>query len=355
MIKCILYPAVRDELSERAYQQVMTLIGKMMIIQDQVGIDHKHYMIGILGKGDDENTNRIISSLSKSKKLERKKRGISDKSSAANRSDAVRKSKRGYIDRRIPKSKQPLQHRYGHDLLKSKMTEMKSQQFRSCKKELPQQKNSKRSSMKKSAGINHQFSKTDEATQCDNQKDDKSYQNNTSSKTQLSMHSQHSLNLIANDKKQKNVADKRRFSAGAEISNHNSRYADVFFRLPQQNYLHSDLQTSAGEIPNKQAIPTLNETILQREQLASHFLKGPEIALDNKRDTIMMEQDERPDINPYFTVGENQIIVNGPSDIRADIIFNTPFLYMTNIQETNPPGNMSGRDIPMALRDENNN
>ncbi|MCP9256873.1 hypothetical protein DINM_000105 [Dirofilaria immitis] len=82
----------------------------------------------------------------------------------------------------------------------------------------------------------------------------------------------------------------------------------------------------------------------------------------------MVEHDEAPGTNAYFMPKESQI-----KNIEADIIFDTPFLYMivsrsetgrlfvvsigrfTNIQEINPPENMHNIDIPIITIDDNDN
>ncbi|KAL3986248.1 Serpin (serine protease inhibitor) family protein [Acanthocheilonema viteae] len=333
---------MKDETAGKKYQRVAAVTGRMMIIEDQTGIDRKHYIVGILENGNDENFGgkTIISSLSKSKKLNRKKKGNSTRSSAIGSTGEVRNN----IDRNIPQSKEPLQHQYGYNLLKNTMKQTGIQRS-TRKNERSQQKSSKRrhsmiekefnnmrkkSSTNKFTKINQQHSKKDETTQCDKSKDDNNDQNNISSKTQLSTSSQHS----------------RRFPAGAEKSS----------------------KAFAGEILNEKTIKKLKATIPQRKHSIVRLLKGPEISLADKRDIIMAEQYETHGINSYFVVKDRQV-----RDAEADIIFDTPFLYMvvsksemgrllvvsmgrfTNIQETNPPENMYDRDTSVILTDDNNN
>ncbi|EFO24416.1 hypothetical protein LOAG_04068 [Loa loa] len=111
---------MKDEMTEKRKQRVISVSGRMMFIEGQVGIDRKHYMIGILGNGNDENfdSKRILDSIAKSRKFKRNKRGILNKPSSD----------------RIFQPKKPLKQ-----LLKNTIKQMRIQQDISRKKELPQE------------------------------------------------------------------------------------------------------------------------------------------------------------------------------------------------------------------------
>uniref|UniRef100_A0AAF5PSC7 Serpin domain-containing protein n=1 Tax=Wuchereria bancrofti TaxID=6293 RepID=A0AAF5PSC7_WUCBA len=338
---------MKDEMSEKKYQQMITVTGKMMIIEGQVGIDRKHYLIGILENENDDNRDdkrRILSSFAKSKKL-----------SAIDRKDAVKKNKWNFIDSKIPHSNKQLQK-----LLRNGKEQLRIQRNIIQKKELPQQKTSKSESSTKSTtskstgGTNQQVSKKDEETQYDDKRDDNKYSSNNNS--DKSSRTQSSIKYHDNDKSNRTQSSisshyVHRFAAGAEID---------------KQILKENIEKTS----NEKAIGKFKETSLQKKQAMYRFVKGPEIALANKTDTIMVERDEKPNINSYFTVKSEN---NQVKDMQADIIFDTPFLYMivsksevgryfvvsmgrfTNIQETNPPENMYARDIPVLLTDDNNN
>ncbi|VDO52732.1 unnamed protein product, partial [Onchocerca flexuosa] len=140
-----------------------------------------------------------------------------------------------------------------------------------------------------------------------------------------------------------------------------SRYSDIFL-------------TTIGQISSEKVTGNLRETTLQKKQSIVRLLKEPEISLADKKDTLRVEQDEKPSTNAYFMASESEI-----KDVQADIIFDTPFLYMivsksetgrllvvsmgrfysdtlqTNIQEINPPENMRDFDVPVLSTDDNIN
>uniref|UniRef100_A0A0R3QZQ4 SERPIN domain-containing protein n=1 Tax=Brugia timori TaxID=42155 RepID=A0A0R3QZQ4_9BILA len=180
---------MKDEMSEKKYQQIIAVTGRMMIIEGQVGIDRKHYLIGILENENDDNRDdkrRILNSFAKSKRL-----------GAVDTKDAVKKNKWNFIDNRISHSNKQLQQ-----LLKSGKKQLRIQHDIVRKKELPQQKSSKSESSTKSStcksngGTHQQVSKRDEETQHDDKRDDNKYSNNSSDK---SSRTQSSIKYYDND------------------------------------------------------------------------------------------------------------------------------------------------------------
>uniref|UniRef100_A0A8R1XN45 Serpin domain-containing protein n=1 Tax=Onchocerca volvulus TaxID=6282 RepID=A0A8R1XN45_ONCVO len=345
-----------DKSIEKKCQQTVAVTGRIMIIGDQFGTDRKHFMIGILGNEKDKKfiiDNRVLDLLSKSKRLTTDKRKSLKNyprqpvSSEFGTSSTVKKISRNDVDRRIFQRKKSLPHLIKKSIKHedSRRKKKLSQQKRSKKKlslieEAPSEelswhttdKNSPKSSTGKSYGTDQKISKKDRTTKNDDSKND--YKNSDNdNKTQQSISSKYS----------------QRSSAGGEIKRQN-------------------LEATTGQISSKKPTGNLNETTLQKMQSIFHLLKEPEIPLADKKDTIMAEQDERPSTNAYFMASESEV-----KDTQADIIFDTPFLYMivsksemgrllvasmgrfTNIQEINPPENMYDINMPILSTDDNIN
>ncbi|VDK76046.1 unnamed protein product [Litomosoides sigmodontis] len=337
---------MKDELTERKDQEIVSVTGKMMIIEGQVGADRKHYIIGILGTKNNENfgSKRMLSSLSKLKMMDEKGRGSSERTSVIGSNSAATTNKWNKIDRSSSssQSKQSPRAHNINNLLKNTMRRRRIQRSLTDQKK-SQSLHSKdverfrrhstigpmldgnvkkkliKSSASKSTTVKRQLSGRAETTQCDSRNDEKP------SETQLSKSFPHSVSERTKTE---------RFMAGAEMEKQNE-------------------ETSHGKISSEKATTKLNATILRRKQSIFRLLKKPEISLADKRGTIVVEQDEPPGINSYFVAKESEV-----KETQADVIFNTPFLYMlvsksemerflvTNIQETNPPENMNDRDVP---------
>lgn len=306
---------IKDEILEKS--ELLNITGKMILLGNPL-LHHVQYMVGILK--DQKNT-----SAEGSRHLRKLLASIRSKKKTTKGREKRTLKRQGSIEDAVDAPKAATaKYVISKDIVGETMEE----------KEVLESTDSKEYHVTKNKNAGHLTKSRGSSSECLGPR----FSSKVVEKTQLS----------------KSLEGSRRVSAGTDD------------KVQQTQSFTSSDRTPSAKIDN------LASNISKKPKANYASVQDTEVPFSEKEHTVVVESDEAPPINPYFVQDETAV-----EDVKAEIMLNTPFLYMivskaengrnfvvsmgrfTNIQETNPPMDVLTTDTkPLgfnANRDFNEN